>query len=178
MGLEGSEGEGEAAAPGAKTVLSYGTGARRRSWRGWLFAIGLAQGLIGVAMLSFCGASMDQARRGHSYAAILAAAFLIAAAMAGICQTAAGLLLLVRRWGRPRVVRLAQQLAIASLVPIFLFGAAVAVYATVSIYRGNDPFAGFGVVYGVGIAMLAGILAVIAMVAVRVLRPDAADRTQ
>ena len=94
-----------------------------------------------------------------------------AAGFAGICHVAAGALLLKRRRDRPDVVRWTpQHFAIMSLAPIFLLGAAMAIESVPRIHPGSDPL---GIGFGIGISVVAGIFAMIALVAVRIVRAAA-----
>jgi len=167
-----ADGKTDRAEPGPDGILPY-AGPRdggRVSLRGVnLSAICVAQGTFGPTVLWWCGLEIEKARWAGSWYA----AFLVFTAAAGVCQLAAGVMLLARRWVDARLVRGSQRWAWRSLVPVFLFGAAITVWAGIEAVRGTDMYAGAATAVGVIVCVITGVFMLLALAAARMLRPAA-----
>jgi hypothetical protein len=168
---------GEAADP-RDGVLSYATAPRGQvSLRGAnLTAIGFAQGVYGTALLWLCGWFADKASLRLSYYDLLLLAFLLFGSFAGSCNLAAGVVLALRRRGRSHAPGpTPQRLAAASLVPLLLVGVVATSHGVYGIYRGNDKFIAYEVLFGLVTGPPAALLALMGLRALRMLRAVAAD---
>jgi hypothetical protein len=169
--LRTAEGRGDAydAAPATDGVLAYAgpRDVRRVSLRGVnLAAIGVAQVVFGLGVLWWCGLALERARA----ADLWFDAFLAFAGLSAVCHLFAGVRLLARRWNSAGAARATERWAGRSVLPMFLMGAVLSVWAGIAMVRGNDMYAGVALAMGVIVCVTTGVFFLLSLAAARMVR--------